>query len=86
MARIGDSSRPLPYARFAGVPPPPNSYPGADSAPTGPYALSADMAAKCSPLFAQCDTDGDGFVDQGDAAGLFGKSGLTSNVRPWWAR
>ncbi len=88
LARISDASRPLPFARFSGVPPPPTiqsvvtgSYNSeAPAAGPGPFAMTPDMAAKCAPLFSQCDGDHDGFVKPSDTAVLFGKSGLSPQV------
>ncbi|GLD93747.1 hypothetical protein PINS_up002352 [Pythium insidiosum] len=95
------ATAPFPLPTLDGVPPPPSPQsgfvPGAPqpAAPTpspmggpqkGPFAITDEEKARYDGIFQQYDTDRDGFLQGGEAVGLFSKSGLDRMIlRDIWA-
>ncbi|OQR89877.1 hypothetical protein ACHHYP_05981 [Achlya hypogyna] len=72
---------PFTVAILQGVPPP--AMPAPPSAPS--YAILDDEKTKYNAIFAQYDTDGDGFITGPEAAALFQMSGLDrESLRVVW--
>ncbi|KAF0687113.1 Aste57867_21084 [Aphanomyces stellatus] len=74
------AAAPFALAQLEGVPPPPSAMP-----PQATYAITSDEKTKYQGIFAQYDTDHDGFLNGPDAAALFQMSGMDRNdLRTVW--
>ncbi|RHY75459.1 hypothetical protein DYB30_013236 [Aphanomyces astaci] len=76
------ASSPFALARLEGVPPPQQQQ---QQPPASTYAITSDEKTKYQGIFAQYDTDHDGFLLGQDAAALFQMSGMDRNdLRTVW--
>ncbi|CAM9620754.1 unnamed protein product [Chrysoparadoxa australica] len=91
-ALLREGTKPLPIARFDGVPPAPvqisqgaGAGAGAGEASGDPYLMSAAERSKYEGLFPTYDSNGDGFIMGQEAVALFQQSGLgRAELRQVW--
>ncbi|ETW04978.1 hypothetical protein H310_04052 [Aphanomyces invadans] len=80
------AASPFALARLEGVPPPQVQQQHQSPAPLATYSITSDEKTKYQTIFAQYDTDHDGFLLGQDAAALFQMSGMDRNdLRTIWA-
>lgn len=76
---------PYPMPTLAGTPPPPGDTQGHSVAGkttnSNSYAVNDEEKARYDGIFAQYDTDHDGYLLGSEAVNLFGMSGLDRTVR-----